>query len=206
MIAGNPSTAIVPAAVPVAATTAQTSADPRMGERALGHADAPVTVDEWFSLTCPHCAAFSMNTLPEVKKNLIDTGKMRMVFHDFPLDQVALTAAMVARSLPADRYEPFCAALLAAQDRWAYAGGGNVTDELAKFAALAGMARPAFDAAIADQALKAEILKVQDEASKIYQVDSTPTFIINGPAAKNRHESGDRSYDEFAKLIAQAAG
>ena len=98
-------------------------------------------VGEWFSLTCTHCAAFAQETFPQIKAELIDTGKVRWVFRDFPLDQVALTAAMVARALPPDRYEPFIRALFANQDRWAFAQGVNRTDELWKTAALAGMSR-----------------------------------------------------------------
>src|SRR5258708_7758038 len=119
-------------------------ADSRMAERAIGSADAKVVVREFFSLTCPHCAAFHRDTMPRVHKDLIDTGKLRMIFHDFPLDQLALTAAAVARSLPPERYEPFAAALLASQDRWAFARGVNATEEMWKMAALAGMPRATF--------------------------------------------------------------
>jgi protein-disulfide isomerase len=177
-----------------------------MTERTLGKPDAPVTVLEFFSLTCPHCAAFARETMPQVQTDLIDPGKVRMVFGDYPLDQVALTAAMVARALPPDRYWPFCEALFASQDRWAFARGVNSTDELAKMAALAGLSREAFDATVANQALRDWILKQQDEAGKMYQVDSTPTFIFNGAAQKNHRESGSRPYDDFAKLVAAAAG
>ena len=180
--------------------------DPRMGERSVGRADAPVTVTEWFSLTCPHCAAFQAESFPGIKTQLLDTGKARIVYRDFPLDQVALTAAMVARALPADRYEPFVAALFQTQNRWAFARGVNSTDELAKMAALAGMSRPTFDATIADQALRTAILKDQDVADKVYHVDATPTFIFNGPAQKDHRESGGRTPDDFAKLVAAAAG
>jgi len=175
-------------------------------ERALGKPDAAVSAIEFFSLTCPHCAAFARETMPQVQTDLIDTGKLRMVFGDYPLDQVALTAAMVARSLPPERYWPFCEALFASQDRWAFARGVNSTDELAKMAALAGLSREAFDAAIGNQTLRDWILKQQDDAGKTYQVDSTPTFIFNGSAQKNHRESGSRPYDDFAKLVAAAAG
>ncbi len=175
-------------------------------ERAIGKPDAPVSAIEFFSLTCPHCAAFARETMPQVQTDLIDTGKLRMVFGDYPLDQVALTAAMVARSLPPERYWPFCEALFASQDRWAFARGVNSTDELAKMAALAGLSREAFDAAIANTTLRDWILKQQDAATKTYQVDSTPTFIFNGPAQKNHRESGARAYDDFAKLVAAASG
>ena len=96
--------------------------DPR-AERFVGKPDAKVTVGEYFSLTCTHCAAFAAGTFPEVKKNLIDAGTVKWVFHDFPLDQVALTASMVARYLPVDRYEPFVDALFSTQNRWAFGRG-----------------------------------------------------------------------------------
>jgi protein-disulfide isomerase len=179
--------------------------DPRMTVRGMGKTDAPVRVDEWFSLTCPHCAAFSQQTFPQVQSQLIDTGKLYFVFNDFPLDQVALTASMVARSLPPERYEPFCAALFASQDRWAFARGVNSTEELAKMAALAGMPREQFNTVIADNSLRNAILQRQADASKNLHIDSTPTFIFNGSVEKNHSESGERSYDEFAKLVAQAA-
>ncbi len=180
--------------------------DPRMTPRALGSASAPVTVTEYFSLTCPHCARFARDTLPQVRAKLIDTGKLRCIFADYPLDQVALMAAQVARSLPPDRYVPFVDALLASQDRWAFARDVNSTEELAKMAALAGLSRQAFDAAIADTGLRDAILAKQDTDTKTYQIDSTPTFIFSGPAAQNRKQSGEMSYDEFAKTVAEAGG
>ena len=122
------------AATPAPAGTPPAPADdPRLTERSIGKPDAQVTVTEWFSLTCTHCAHFAHDTMPQIKSDLIDTGKLRYVFHDFPLDQVALTAAMVARALPPERYEPFIAALFASQDRWAFARGVNTTEELARW-------------------------------------------------------------------------
>ena len=198
-----PSLAVVPALALPSAARAQ---GPGEGERAVGSPDAPVTVKEFYSLTCPHCAAFVRETMPRVKKELIDTGKIRLVYEDFPLDQVALTAAMVARSLPPERYEPFIDALLASQDRWAFARGVNSTDELAKMAALAGLSREAFDKVIADTDLRNWILQRQADAQKTYGIDSTPSFIFDGPGTKNRRESGSLSYETFANAVAKAAG
>jgi protein-disulfide isomerase len=144
--------------------------------------------------------------MPRVKTELIDTGRVRMVFHDFPLDQVALTAAAVARNLPVSSYEPFVSALLASQDRWAFARGVNTTEELAKMAALAGLSRAGFDAAVADEALRAAILKARDDAARVYSIDATPSFVLSGPAVKNRRESGARPFDDFARLVKEAAG
>jgi len=176
------------------------SNDPRMAERTLGPADAKVVVTEWFSLTCTHCAAFQKDTFVEVKAKLIDTGRIRYVWRDFPLDQVALTAAMVARALPPERYEPFVTALLASQDRWAFARGVNSTEELAKLAALAGLSRQTFNATIGDADLKRAILSGQEEAEKKSGVTSTPSFVINGKLI-----SGAVTYDNFARAVDAAA-
>jgi len=177
------------------------SGDPRMAERSLGPAEAPVVVTEWFSLTCTHCAAFQKETFPQVQAKLIDTGRIRYVWRDFPLDQVALTAAMVARALPPERYEPFIGALLASQDRWAFARGVNSTEELAKLAALAGLSRQTFNVTIADADLKRAILMGQDEAEKKFGVSSTPAFVMNGKTT-----SGAVTYDGFAKAVTAATG
>lgn len=184
---------------------AETQPDTRRSPRDVGSAAAPVTVMEFFSLTCTHCAAFAHETYADVKTNLIDTGRVRYEFRDFPLDQVALTAAMVARALPPDRYGPFVIALLATQDRWAFARGVNSTEELARMAALAGMPREVFDATLKDDGLRAWILQQQDEAQKQYGIDSTPTFVFNGPKAHDAKRIGELSYDGFAKAVQEAA-
>jgi protein-disulfide isomerase len=165
-------------------------------ERSIGSSNAKVTVLEFFSLTCTHCAAFSRETMPEVEKNLIQPGKVRFVYRDFPLDQVALTAAMVARTLPPPQYYPFVTALFANQDRWAFARGVNSTDEIWKMAALAGMSRPTFEQAIADTTLRTWILQQQQSDQDRWKIDSTPSFVING-----QKYSGEMGYDAFRKLI-----
>jgi protein-disulfide isomerase len=180
--------------------------DARMGERSIGAATAPVVTTEFFSLTCTHCAAFHKEVMPQVKKELIEPGKLRMVFNNFPLNQLDLTASAIARSLPAERFEPFCAALLASQDRWAFARGVDNIAEIWKMAALIGMPRATFDAAVADNDLKKAILEAQDRDSKAFGVNSTPSFVFNGPGAKNRMEAGGRSFADFAAIVAKAAG
>lgn len=170
-----------------------------MGERAIGSPAAKVTVLEFFSLTCTHCAHFANTTFPKVKSDLIDTGKVRYVYRDFPLDQVALTAAMVARTLPAERYEPFVNALFANQDRWAFNRQANPTEEMWKIAALAGMSRATFDAAIANTELKDWILTQQQADQTKYKISATPSFAINGKTT-----SGAMSFEDFAKLVSDA--
>ncbi|MBN8875280.1 MAG: DsbA family protein [Rhodospirillales bacterium] len=175
---------------------ARAAEDGPRAERFIGSPDAKTVVGEYFSLTCTHCAAFAQQTMPKIKSELIDTGKVRWVFHDFPLDQVALTAAMVARYLPVDRYEPFVNALFASQDRWAFARGVNSNDELAKMAALAGMSRATFDKAVADTDLRNWILQQQDADQKKWNVDSTPSFVVDG-----KKYAGEMSFEAFRKLL-----
>jgi protein-disulfide isomerase len=175
-------------------------------QRSIGSPGAPVTAIEYFSLTCTHCAHFANVTMPQVKPNLVDTGKLQIIYRDFPLDSVALMAAQVARSLPADEYYPFIEALFANQDDWAFV---PVTDPnnppdyaalLFKYAALAGMDQGSYNAAIADAKLKAWILAGQQDAESKYNIDSTPTFIINGKVMTGAFE-----YDAFAQIVAKAA-
>jgi protein-disulfide isomerase len=192
---------VVPTGFAVAALALRTTAaradddDPR-AERFVGKPDAKVVVGEYFSLTCTHCAAFAAGTFPEIKKNLIDTGAVRWVFHDFPLDQVALTASMVARYLPVDRYEPFINALFATQNRWAFGRGSDPTEELWKIAGLAGMSRATFDKAIGDKGLRDWIIQQQKADSDEWKIDSTPSFVIN-----NQKYAGEMTYEAFRKLV-----
>ncbi|MCQ8240019.1 thioredoxin domain-containing protein [Rhizosaccharibacter radicis] len=178
---------------------AAAGADPRMADRALGKPDAKLVVQEWFSLTCTHCARFAQVVFPEVKQKLIDTGRIRYVFKDYPLDQVALLAAMVARALPPERYEPFVMSLLASQDRWAFAPNADPQAELAKMAALAGMSHELFQKTIADDGLKQAILDEQDRGVKQFKIDSTPSFLFGSKLV-----TGEMDYDTFLKNVTEA--
>ncbi len=168
--------------------------DAVMAPRILGSPSAKLLVQEWFSLTCTHCARFSQQVFPEVKAKLIDTGRIRYMYGDFPLDQIALAAAVVARALPPERYEPFVQALLAAQDRWAFSQANDPMTELAKMAALAGMSHATFQATIDDKALKQAILDEQNTAQTRYKIDSTPSFVFG-----TKLFTGEMDYDTFLK-------
>lgn len=185
-------------ALPGLARAQQAAADPRLAERVIGRPDAPVTVIEYFSLTCGHCAAFHRDTWPRVKSQLVDTGRVKMIWRDFPLDQVALNAAQVARALPADRYEGFISTLFQTQDRWAFNRNSDPRTELARIAALAGMSREAFDAAWTDQALARGILEVRVKAQQEHNVNSTPTFVFG-----SRVVPGNMPFDRFASIVAE---
>jgi protein-disulfide isomerase len=197
----SPAAAPVPAPPPQAQPTLNLSPEvkaenQREGTRAVGDPLAKVTVTEFFSLTCTHCAAFARETMPQIEKDLIQPGKVRFVYHDFPLDQVALTAAMVARYLPPAQYYPFVSALFASQDRWAFARGANNTEEIWKLAALAGMSRDTFNEAISDGDLRDWILKEQQKDQDLFKIDSTPSFVIDG-----KKYAGEMSYDAFRKIL-----
>jgi len=182
------------AAAPVLARAA--TPDPRMVPRAEGLETAKNTVQEWFSFTCPHCARFAADTYPDIKAKLIDTGKLRYVFCEFTRNKLDMAAGMVARSLPASRYEPFVFALFASQQQWAFNNEVDPMDELAKMAALAGMPRDTFNKVTSDDALRDAMLAAQKAAEDKYSIDSTPTFIINGKSV-----SGEMTYDRFAALL-----
>ena len=168
-------------------------------ERTIGKADAKTTVIECFSLTCTHCAAFAHETLPRVKSELIDTGKIRYVFYDFPLNGLDFTAFQISRYVPLASYVPFVEALLSSQDRWAFARGVNNVEEIWKTAALAGMSRATFDKAVGDEGLKTWIATQQQVAVDKWKVSATPTFIVNGQV-----HSGVLGFDDFRKLIPDA--
>ena len=176
--------------------------DPRLGERVTGSASAPVTVTEFYSLTCQHCARFTALVMPKIKSELIDTGKLRYVFSDFPLDRTALYAAMVARALPADRYAPFCSALLASQDRWAFNRQADPMVKLAEMAAMFGMPKATFDSIVSDNAYRDAILGMQAATIKDHKVDSTPTFLFAGGKSAGKQVTGEQNFELFATATA----
>ncbi len=188
-------------APPAPVITPPSADGPTMTERAIGSKDAKVTVIEFFSLTCGHCATFARTVLPDVKTKLVDTGKLRLIYWDYPLDQLAMMAAMVARHLPAERYEPFVLALLSTQDRWAFNRAANPLEELWKMAALAGMSRTSFDTAIADTALRDWMLARTRSAQEKWKIDATPSFVVND----QKFPSG-MTLESFEKLVPGQGG
>jgi protein-disulfide isomerase len=165
-----------------------------LAERALGPANAPVSVVEYFSMTCPHCATFHVQTLPRIKAELIDTGRLRLVFRDFPLDRVGLAAHMVARAMPPASYSDFLDVLMRTQAQWA--SSRDPVGELARLAGLAGMPRPAFDAALASEGLQRGVLAQRLAGEQQDRVEGTPTFI----ASTGRRASGAIDFARFLEL------
>ncbi|WP_298213818.1 thioredoxin domain-containing protein [Acidocella sp.] len=173
---------------------------PTETERSIGAATAPVTVMEFFSLTCTHCAEFATDTMPQIKANLVDTGKVKLIFNDFPLDQIALKAAQVSRYLPVSEYYPFIEALFASQNDWAFRQGVDYETAIFKYAALAGMDHDTYEKAWNDAALGQWILDQQKKTEKAYNINATPSFVVAG-----KTYSGAMPYDDFAALVAKAA-
>jgi protein-disulfide isomerase len=147
-------------------------------DRILGKADAPVTIIEYASLTCPHCAAFEKDILPKIKSEWIDSGKAKLVFRDFPLDGSALKAALVARCAPPERFYGFIGILFAQQGSWGIAQ--DPVPGITRIAKLGGMSEDQVQACLKDDALQNKILAGRLAAEQQLQVESTPTFFING--------------------------
>jgi protein-disulfide isomerase len=165
-------------------------------DEVIGKTDAPITIIEYSSLTCPHCAKFHAEAFPLVKKNWIDTGKARLIFRDLPWDPLAQATAMVSHC-SGERYFAFIDTFFRTQAQWAH--NPQPLDAIKTIAKLGGMSPDQVDKCIADSAMLNEINTRKDDGMKRYKVDSTPSFIING-----KLYSGDMSYDEFAKLLADA--
>jgi protein-disulfide isomerase len=167
-------------------------------ERILGNPAAPITIVEYASMTCPHCAHFAKEVLPELKRKWIDTGKVKLVLRDFPLDQLALRAAMIQRCAPPDRFYAFADMFFADQQQWVTADDANAA--LARLAALGGMSRSEFDACLKDSALENYIVQERLVASKNLGVEATPTFFINGSKF-----AGAPTVAEFDKVLSGLA-
>ena len=164
------------------------------GDLALGDPDAPVTVIEFFSLTCPACRRFHMNIYNRLKPDYVDAGKVRFVARDFPLNAPALQAAVLAHCAGRDRYFAFVDVLFQTFDDWA--GSGAYTEKLAQIGELGGVSRDRFDACLADQDLENSIFQSIASAQAEYEVDSTPTVIVNGEKYEGR-----MTFEAFAAHI-----
>ncbi|GBR45879.1 thioredoxin domain-containing protein [Gluconobacter roseus] len=185
----------------VSASRAADAVDPRLSPRIIGNPNAKVLVQEWFSLTCTHCAHFATEEFPKIKEQLIDTGKIRYQFHDFCGDRVGLTAAMVARSLPEDRYLPFLEALFSSQMQWAFAAGGDPMQRLQQMSALAGVSATQFQSISQDNVFAEALFDQVKKDSDTYNIQGTPYFRFN-----NTHYDQDpETYEKFADLVAKAS-
>lgn len=151
-----------------------------------GNADAKVTVLEYASMTCPHCANFHINQLPAIKKAYVDTGKVKFVFRDFPLDRAAFWAAILARCSGKERYFAFIDLMFKRQSAWS--SGGDPMQSLIKLGSLGGVSESQFKACLADKKLGDGILMSRQTGSKKYEVNATPSFVINGKLHKGVYD------------------
>jgi protein-disulfide isomerase len=177
---------------------AQTVLQITKDDRILGNPEAPITIVEYASLTCPHCAHFANDVLPDIKKEWIDTGKAKLVLRDYPLDEPALRAAMIARCAPPDRYYAFADTFFAAQEKWVR--GPDYREALARLAKLGGMSKEQFDTCLKDTELENKIVEGRLKATQELEVNSTPTFFVNGSKL-----AGAPTTEEFEKLLSSLA-
>ncbi|MDO8398162.1 MAG: DsbA family protein [Bradyrhizobium sp.] len=165
-------------------------------DMALGPATAPVTITEYASMTCGHCAHFNETVFPKIKSEYIDSGKIRWVFREFPLDIKAAAGSMLARCIAKDdagKYFAVIDMLFKQQTDWV---SKNTTETLTRIGKQAGLSQQAIEDCLKDQALLDKIAADQKFASEVLKVNSTPTFFINGEMVK-----GATSFEEFDKKI-----
>lgn len=159
-------------------------------DMALGSPEAPYTVIEYASMTCPHCALFQTTVFPELKERYIDTGKARYIFREFPIDPLALAASMLARCAGEDRFFPMIDALFETQKIWAVQGAEG-KDKLMQVARQAGISKAEFDKCLGDEELFQNIKEIRRRAHEEYEVDATPSFFVNGRKLENAHAIED---------------
>ena len=163
---------------------------------ALGPANATVTITEYASMTCPHCADFNENVFPKIKSEYIDTSKVRYVFREFPLDIKAAAGSMLARCIAKDdsgKYFAVIDMLFRQQNDWVLK---NTTETLTRIGKQAGFSQQQVEDCLKDQALLDKIAADQKYAADVLKVNSTPSFFINGELIK-----GDTRFEEFDKRI-----
>jgi len=164
-----------------------------LGDEVVGKQDAPVTIIEYASMTCGHCAAFHNTTYPELKKRYIDTGKVRYILREFPLDPLAAAGFMLARCAGKDKYYPMVEILFEKQKEWAVQ---QPLPPLTAIAKQAGFTQERFEQCLSDQKILEGIEATRTHAAEKLGVNSTPTFFVNGKILR-----GAVTIDELAKEI-----
>ncbi|MCY0094194.1 DsbA family protein [Hoeflea ulvae] len=160
----------------------------------LGEENAPVTVVEYMSMTCPHCAAFHEENFKPLKEKYIDSGKVRFILREFPFDPRAAAAIMLARCAPEAQFFPMVDVLFQQQRTWATATDGR--EALLQIARLAGFTQESFEACLTNQKLLDDVNAVRTKAANEFGVQSTPTFIING-----KRYPGNMSIEVMSAII-----
>ena len=193
LLAGAASVALAAISPALAAVDmAELLKPPTLGDMALGADDgAKVTLIEYASATCPHCAAFHKDVWPKLKADYIDTKKIRFIFREFPLNDAALAAFMLARAAPKESYFPMSGVFFDTLETWAQ----NPAEGLLNIAKQAGFSQEKFDATLKDEKLAKGIMEIRDGGVK-FGVKGTPAFFLNGELLE-----GERDYASFKAAI-----
>jgi protein-disulfide isomerase len=168
-------------------------------DRVMGDPNAPIEIVEYASLTCPHCRHFHDEILPDIKKNYIDTGKAKLIFRDFPFDQLGLFAAVLARCAPPSRYYQFLDVLFQNQDQWSRES--DPVGALTRIGKLGGLSEADYKACLGNEAIVNGLVQSRLTANKQYGVESTPSFVING----EKRVVGSQPYEVFDELLKKLA-
>lgn len=184
------------AAGALAALPARALAEPVTGDIPLGDENAPVTVIEYASFTCPHCAAFHQQTWPQVKAEYVDTGKVRFILREVYFDRYGLWASMVARCGGEKAFYPLAEDFLLKHANWTRVAEEQIGQEIAKIGRLNGLSSEQLDSCLADEDYARTLIERYQENAAEHDVTSTPTFIING----EKH-TGNLPFEEFAQII-----
>jgi len=181
----------------LAAPSASAIAAASIDEMVIGNPAAPVTIIEYASMTCPHCAKFHQTVLPRIKAELVDTGKVRLIYRDFPLDGLAVRAAMLARCGGGQRFFAFADVIYAQQAQWARAA--DPLAALRQLGRLGGLSNQEIEGCLADRALEDAVLRSRMDGQQKFQIDSTPAFLINGKRFRGAPE-----FDAIRQAIEEA--
>ena len=184
--------ALAPPALAAAKLDLSDVASAQDGDMTMGKDDAKVTLVEYASASCPHCAAFYKDVFSKLQTDYIDTGKIRFIFREFPHNQQALAAFMLARCSAKEKYFPLIDVFFKTQETWV----PNAQVGLANIAKQTGMSQVDFDACLKNQSVATAILAVREKATTKYGVDSIPTFFLDGKAYH-----GETTYDDLKKAI-----
>ena len=162
----------------------------------IGKKDAPITIIEYASLSCSHCAKFHNETLEQLKKEYVDTGKVKIVFRDFPFNYPALLGSMVLRCVPKNIRYDYMNALFQLQTSWVNRENAKTIQELYKIMQSGGMTKEEYDTCIYNTELENQILQGLIAAQNEFNIKSTPSFLINDTLVE-----GNKSIKEFRQII-----
>lgn len=168
--------------------------EPSQTDCIIGNIDAKVTIVEYSSLSCPKCSDFHKNTYAQLKKQYIDTGKVRYVYRDFPTNPPALLGALLAHCSGSDRYYTYISTLMDSQPMWAYKN--NFKEYLINIGKLGGISEDKINTCFTDKNMEKKILDKAMTGIKVLKINATPTFFING----NKYD-GIMPFNDFAKII-----